>query len=124
MAMLLAFLKLEQQTDEDYSTPHSFLDKLKTIDLGGMVLIISSISCLLLAMQWGGQTMPWSSSKTIGLLVGSASMFTLFILIQYKLGDTATLPFSILLQRSILSGALYLFFFAMPTYVVILVGPH
>ncbi|XTI91378.1 major facilitator superfamily domain-containing protein [Cenococcum geophilum] len=115
--LLQVFLKLEPRTDKENRASRSYLGKLKTIDLGGMVLIIGSICALLLAMQWGGQTMPWSSSKIIGLFVGSGFMFAFFILFQYKLGNNATLPFSILFQRSILSGALYLFFFAMPTYV-------
>jgi hypothetical protein len=50
--------------------------------------------------------------------VGSGLMFALFVTIQWKMGDQATLPFSILLQRSIVSGALYLLALAIPTYVV------
>jgi hypothetical protein len=45
-------------------------------------------------------------------------MLILFFIVQWRLGDDATLPLSILKQRSIFSGAWYLFFLAMPTYVV------
>jgi hypothetical protein len=37
-----------------------------------------------------------------------------FFVVQWKLGDDATLPFFILKQRSISSGALFLFFMGMP----------
>jgi len=121
IALLLAFLRLEPRTETDDAASHSLLHKLKTIDIGGMVLIVGSVCCLLLAMQWGGQTMPWGASRVVGLFVGSGSMFISFLILQYKLGSRATLPFAILLKRSILSGALYLFFFAMPTYTVSLV---
>jgi hypothetical protein len=62
--------------------------------------------------------MPWNTPRVVGLFVGAGVMFVLFLVLQYKLGSRATLPFAILLRRSISSGALYLFFFAMPTYVV------
>jgi hypothetical protein len=118
IALLLAFLRLPPRTDVDDAASRSFLHKLKTIDIGGMVLIIGSVCCLLLAMQWGGQTMPWDAPRVVGLFVGAGVMLILFLILQYKLGSRATLPFEILLKRSISSGALYLFFFAMPTYVV------
>ncbi|KAF2692141.1 MFS general substrate transporter [Lentithecium fluviatile CBS 122367] len=115
--MLLVFLKLNPHVTEGDEAPRSLIARLKTIDLGGMILIISSVCSLLFAMQWGGQNLLWTSSKVVGLFVGSGLIFAIFVLFQYKLKDNATLPFHILFQRSIFSGALYLFVFAMSTYV-------
>lgn len=125
IAFLFVFLRLEPRTDLDDTASRSLLQKLKTIDIGGMVLVVCSVCGLFLAMQWGGQTMPWGDSRVVGLFVGSGLMLISFLIVQYKLKGRATLPFSILLKRSILSGALYLFFFAMPTYTVsLIVSPH
>ncbi|KUJ24525.1 MFS general substrate transporter [Mollisia scopiformis] len=116
MILIMVFLKLERSS-EKVSSSSTWYQKVKELDLVGTVLIIASICCLLLALQRGGQTVPWNSPSTVGLFVGSGLMFILFMLIQWKGGDHATLPFSILLRRSIISGALYLFAMAMPTYV-------
>lgn len=91
---------------------------LRKFDIVGTVLATGSIFCLLLATQWGGQTMPSSSATVVGLFVGSGVLCILFFIVEYRLGPDAILPFHILLQRSVMSGAWYLFFFAMPTYVV------
>lgn len=88
------------------------------LDPLGTILVIASICSLLLAMQWGGQTLPWKSSKVIGLLVGAGVLFAHFLVLQWKMGDDATLPYPILKQRSIASGAFYLLFFSIPIYTV------
>lgn len=92
--------------------------RLKQLDLLGAILIIASIYCLFLALQWGGQSLPWNSSEVIGLFVGFGLLFTLFCLTQWFIGENATMPLRVLRQRSIFSGSLFLFFIGMPTYVV------
>lgn len=88
------------------------------MDYVGTITFIGSICCLILALQWGGQTMPWSSAKVIALFVTAGVLAILFAYIQWKLGDRATIPLRILRQRSILSGSTFLFFFGMLNYVV------
>lgn len=41
--------------------------KLKQMDFLGATLLVAAVSCLLLALQWGGATYPWRSSIVIGL---------------------------------------------------------
>ncbi|KAF2746810.1 MFS general substrate transporter [Sporormia fimetaria CBS 119925] len=115
--LLAVFLRLDSNPENEDLASRPGMQKLKSLDLPGMTLIICSIISLLLALQWGGQTLPWNDSKIIGLLVGAGLMFILFLLVQWYMGSDATLPFDILLQRSILSGAVYLLAIAMPTYV-------
>jgi hypothetical protein len=60
MAFLLvvALLKLptsDRKTDCPVRDSNQLLCQL---DLGGSVLLIASISCLFMAMQWGGQRLP------------------------------------------------------------------
>lgn len=67
--------------------------------------------------KWGRQTLPWSSSKIIGMFVGFGLCLIGFCIIQWKLDETATIPLKILRQRLLLMGS-FLFFFGMTVYVV------
>jgi hypothetical protein len=92
-------------------------EKIKQIDLLGAFLLICAIVCLLLALQWGGTTYPWSNSKVWGCLLGFGLLISVFIALQIKLGDRATLPPRILIKnRTVLVSALYSSFFAMGLY--------
>lgn len=70
----------------------------------------SSVVCLLLALQWGGTVYPWNNSRIIGLFVGFGLMVIIFIIIQIKKGDKATLPISVLKQRTVASSVLFSLF--------------
>ncbi|KAI1130117.1 MFS general substrate transporter [Nemania abortiva] len=83
--------------------------KLQQMDAVGTLLFLGAVVSLLLVLQWGGQTYPWSDSRCIGLFVGFGSIATVFGLWEWKQGDTALLPFRILRKRSIHMGALVLF---------------
>jgi len=91
--------------------------KIAEIDLLGAVFLISAIVCLLLALQWGGSVYPWSDSKVYGCLIGFGLIIIVFILIQMRRGDRATIPPRILLkQRTVLVCAGFSVFLAMGVY--------
>lgn len=76
-----------------------------------------AIVCLLLALQWGGSVYPWHDSKVWGCLLGFGLLIAVFIVIQIKRGDRATLPPRIVVkQRTILASALFSTFLAMGLY--------
>jgi Fungal trichothecene efflux pump (TRI12) len=79
----------------------------------------SSVVCLLLALQWGGTVYPWSSSRIIGLFIGGGLMIIIFIIIQFKRGDKATLPISVLKQRTVASSALFSLFMGASFFILI-----
>jgi hypothetical protein len=64
----------------------------------------------MLALQWGGTIFPWKDSRIVGLLVGFGVMILIFMFIQYKLGDKATLRLNVLNQRTVASAGLFTFF--------------
>ena len=94
-------------------------EKLVKMDLGGTVLFISSIICLFLALELGGNEIPWSDSKAWGLLLGFGLLFIAFVVLQFHLGEkyeylkvppswylrltisSATIPLRIFLNRSV-----------------------
>lgn len=75
----------------------SFKEKMRQIDLLGAFFLICAIVCLLLALQWGGTVYPWSNSKVWGCLLGFGLLLIVFLALQWKLGDRATMPPRIIL---------------------------
>lgn len=67
-------------------------EKLRNIDTPGFVIFASSITMLLLALQWGGIGYLWSSSVIIGLFVGSGLTLVLFVFWTIRAGEAALIP--------------------------------
>ena len=114
--LITLFLKLK-----DGGTPERRLpikDKLKRMDPLGAILVIASVCCLLLALQWGGTTISWRSKTVIGLLIGFGLLLVAFGLVQWWNGEKATIPLRIMWQRSVFMGAWYHFFLEMSIYIV------
>jgi MFS family permease len=80
-------------------------EKLKRLDLIGTLVIVPCITCLLLALQWGGTRYGWNNAIIISLLVIFGTLLAIFGFLQYKFGDEATLPPKILKNRSLMAGA-------------------
>jgi hypothetical protein len=78
--------------------------KLVAFDWPGTAALLPAIICLLLALQWGGNKYAWRSSQIIGLFVGFGLLIIIFIYIQLRRGEDATLPPRILSQRSLAFG--------------------
>lgn len=121
--MLVVFLRIHGADNENRRLP--LREKLAHMDPLGCVVFIGSICCLLLALQWGGQTKPWRSSTVIGLFVGSGLLSCIFAYIQWRMGERAMIPLRVLRQRSILAvsgvnfclgAAAYVLSYYMPFY--------
>lgn len=104
IAIILIFFK---------TPPHSRVAhaKLKEIpllfDIGGAIIVLAALACLLLVLQDGGVTYPWNHSIPIGLLIGFILITILFILLEWKQGDRAMIVFRIMRRRTIWTLALY-----------------
>lgn len=92
--------------------------KLKQFDFFGIATIIIAVCCLILSLQWAQESGNWGQSRVVGCFVGAFLLIIAFGIIQHRRGNTATIPLSILRQRSIFMGAWYLFFLEMAIYVV------
>ena len=114
--LVLLFLKLEKPTSPNKELP--LMAKLRRMDIGGAVILIAAVCCLLLALQWGGSTSPWNSSKIIGLFIGFGLLSLAFGILQWRLGDYALTPLRILRQRSICMGCSYVAFTNMAIFTV------
>jgi hypothetical protein len=120
--LVAVFLRLPAKSEGEVKVkPKRKVSKMQflcQLDLGGSALLIASMVALFLAMQWGGHHLPWTSPTIICLFTVSGILLALFVLLDWKMGDDASVPFRVLGQRSIASGAVYLFFFAMPNFSV------
>jgi len=81
------------------------------MDLIGLVLLWPAAIMFFSALQWGGNRYAWDNSTVIGLFVGAAATLAMFLGWEYRRGDDALLPFSMLRVRVIHSASATMFFF-------------
>lgn len=98
VALGLIFLVVPSPVDNSHLGP---LKKLRNLDIPGFLLFSPGIVMLLLALQWGGTSSPWHSATVIGLLCGAVVMLILFAGWQWYLQDDASIPPSVLTQRTV-----------------------
>ncbi|RDW88988.1 hypothetical protein BP6252_01020 [Coleophoma cylindrospora] len=116
MVVIFLFLKINRENNPDNL---SFLKRILQLDLIGMFLIIPTIVCLLLALQWGGTTYPWKSPTIIGLFVGAGLLGIVFIVSQIWLGDKGTLPPRFFRDRNMACAMGFAFFFGAGFFAII-----
>ncbi|KAL1884584.1 hypothetical protein Plec18167_002174 [Paecilomyces lecythidis] len=87
-----------------------FWQTLQRLDPIGTISFVTSIICLLIALQWGGTRYPWSSGRVIALLVMFGILLVVFIISQMLLApNNATIPLSIVRNRNMAFGAWFAF---------------
>ncbi|RFU75414.1 efflux pump antibiotic resistance [Trichoderma arundinaceum] len=102
------FLRLPQKPQP----PATVFEQIRRLDPLGTFFFVPSIVCLLLALQWGGSTYPWSNWRIILLFIMFGLAGIAFAIVQIKMPKTASLPPKVITQRTMLSGTFYMFFMA------------
>ncbi|KAI1078845.1 MFS general substrate transporter [Whalleya microplaca] len=110
--VIFLFVRIQQSSNQS-NRDLPLKSKLQHMDILGTILFLGAVCCLLLVLQWGGQTYPWKDSRCIGLFVGFGALTVCFCFWQWKQGERAIIPLRILRKRSICMGALVLFFLGM-----------
>lgn len=87
----------------------TLVEKIKQMDLLGMVIITAAILCLLFALQWGGVSKSWESADVIGTLVGFGLLMIVFAIVEWAQGDRAMIVPSIMKKRVVFVGSLFSF---------------
>ena len=104
---MIFFFKPHKDAQEDLAP---FKQKVLNLDIiGNLMLIIASVM-LFLALQFNAADIPWQNSKIIGLLIGAGLFAIIFVAWQWRQGDQALLPGSIVTQRSVAVSCLAAFF--------------
>ncbi|PKY07850.1 putative efflux pump antibiotic resistance protein [Aspergillus campestris IBT 28561] len=110
-------------TEEPPSGYLSWREKLQTMDLLGLLFLVPAILTLLLALEWGGSHYAWNSWRVIMLFVLSGLLLVIFMGVQIRAQDKATLPPRLVCNRNMLGvlwyaafncAALFVFIYYLP----------
>ncbi|KAF6820853.1 major facilitator superfamily transporter [Colletotrichum plurivorum] len=87
--------------------PVGWKEFIYNLDLPGVALVLASLTCFILAIEYGGVTKPWNSGTVIGLLVAFAVLMILFIALEWYQGDRALLVGRLMKRRTIAACAIF-----------------
>lgn len=114
---VIFFLDGKKTADKGKVTP-PLKQQIRQIDPIGVILVLGSIVCLVLALQFGGQASSavslssWNTPRVIALLVVFAITLLGFIAWQIYMQDRALLPPKVFVERSVLGSFWYMWFLA------------
>lgn len=103
--IILLFKNPENQT----ISKGSINSKLQQLNIPNLLLFTASVVCLLLALEWGGTNDSWSSGRIISLLVVSVGLLAVFAGLEVRQKERATIPASIVLNKTAGLCLLYAF---------------
>jgi hypothetical protein len=86
-------------------------DLLHNLDLTGFVLFAGFAVMVVLALRWGDTQYSWDSATIIGLFVGGGIALLVFAAQEYRVGDRAMFPWSVVKQTVVWSSGWTMFFF-------------
>lgn len=106
VVLAVSLLKIPEQRSKEAAVKvlprlHHYLDLL------GFALFAPAVLQLLLALQYGSQTYPWNSSRVIGLFCGAGATFAVWLLWNFRMGDRALLPHSLISRTTIWTSGMY-----------------
>ncbi|GAA5917435.1 hypothetical protein JCM6882_008662 [Rhodosporidiobolus microsporus] len=85
--------------------------RLFALDYLGTVLMLATITCLLLPLQWGGEKYAWSSGTIGGLFGAFAALFVIMVVFEWKFaGPSRLLPLDYFKDRTQVGACLIAFF--------------
>ncbi|KAH0427986.1 major facilitator superfamily transporter [Colletotrichum camelliae] len=99
LAIMIFVFKSPPRPDADKDL--TLVEKFLQVDPLGTVALMPAVICLLLALQWGGTVYPWSDARVIVLFVLFGVLSIVFVFIQILNGPNATLPITVISQRSV-----------------------
>jgi hypothetical protein len=109
VAGFLFFVRIPRPKHQALVTS-SFRTVLNGLDLIGFLLFAPAAIMFLLALEWGGNTYRWDSATVIGLFCGAAGAFIVFLAWEYRAGDTAMIPFSMMKKKITFTSCITMFF--------------
>jgi EmrB/QacA subfamily drug resistance transporter len=104
------------------SSRYSGRDALRRIDVFGAITAVGGTVCLLLGLNWGGQTYPWNSTVVIGILVASGAFFVAFFIAERRAAEPI-LPLDLFKNQVFATGALLSLTVGMAFFAVVIYLP-
>uniref|UniRef100_A0A093UTS5 Putative HC-toxin efflux carrier TOXA n=1 Tax=Talaromyces marneffei PM1 TaxID=1077442 RepID=A0A093UTS5_TALMA len=85
-------------------------EKISQMGFPGATILIGSITCLLLALQWGGIDYSWSDPKVYGTLIVFGLTLILFIMVQWRFPKSSTVPIYLFKNRTVVVASIFMMF--------------
>ena len=106
LGLLILFLKVPKHIKP---TPATWTEIVLQLDLPGFSLLLASLVCFALALQWGGQTKVWSNGSVIATLVFWILLSLIFLVVENFQDARAMVPFRLLKPRTTWANVLWSF---------------
>ncbi|KAK2616555.1 hypothetical protein QQS21_000598 [Conoideocrella luteorostrata] len=97
----LFFVKIQTQANT-----RPWQRKALELDFLGMILLLPSITCLVLGLEYGNHGQ-WAEGRTVGCFAAAGALMLLFIVEQWWMGEKALVPPRIFKKRIVLFASLY-----------------
>ncbi|KAI5207263.1 MFS transporter [Aureobasidium subglaciale] len=110
------FLKFDQKFENQ---DLSLRERISRINPLGNLLFVGTVVCLLIAVQWGGTTYPWSNGRIIALLIVFGILAIAFCINEWRSKERATIPPHIAKQRTLIFSCIYAFFISSTVFVTL-----
>jgi MFS transporter, DHA2 family, glioxin efflux transporter len=100
-------------------------EKLLQMDIPGTLLLLCAVICLMLGLQWGGVTKPWSDSDVIGTLVGAGLIAIALVAWEWFQGERAAVNPRLLKMKTVrfmmifqvlVTGGFFVLLYYLPIY--------
>lgn len=78
------------------------------VDVVGALLIVAGVSCVLLALVWGGEERPWGSATIVGLFAAGAALLAGFVAWERRAADPIV-PLRLFRDRVVAIASVQLF---------------
>lgn len=101
----------------------SIKSKLKKVDVIGTVLLVGSVLCLLLCVEWAMKEFPWSNIAVWGLFILAVLLAACFIMTELRVKEPL-MPMRLYRNRNIWLSSLLAFFAGIPLYGLIIYIPN
>ena len=109
VAIMFFMFQSPTASRSDATRQATIVEKVKQMDIPGIVTITAAMLCLLLALQWGGVTKSWGSADVVGTLVGFGLLVIVFVVVEWMQGDHAMIVPDIMKQRVVIVGSVFSF---------------
>jgi nitrate/nitrite transporter NarK len=109
-AVIVFFLVPNNYDPERHSRRNlSLKEKLHEMDLYGLAALVPAVVCILLSTQWGGAKYAWNNGRIIALFVLGFTSLIAFFIVEYRQGDRAIVPPSVIKRRTVWACSLFSF---------------
>ncbi|KHN96025.1 Major facilitator superfamily domain, general substrate transporter [Metarhizium album ARSEF 1941] len=90
--------------------PTTWKQRIWQMDPIGTAAFLPAVVCLLLALHWGGSQYSWDNPRITSLLMLAAVLILVFLYVQWRMQDNATVPPRIMKKQTVWASSLFEFF--------------